>query len=984
MSTKVRLGGCFALAGPALLVCGVTVAQTTGRIDGTVREASGVALAGVAVEATGSKLQGIRTGVTDSGGRYRLPELPPGSYRVRFSLAGFLPQERTVTVSLDAPLRLDLALELAVAENVAVSAETRLVDVASTTTGTSYTSPVVSKLPVQRNYADIVRSNPGVSTDKGETQGRSLALTIYGATSAENQWIIDGINTTNVIKGIQGKAINNEFVEEVEVKTGGYQAEYGGALGGIVNVITKSGGNAFHGEGFAYYDSSGTRAQNVVTSEDAPFGMRITPDQRWDYGVDLGGYIVKDRLWFFGAYNRVDTPGTTSRYVGSDEVPDTLLFPRDQTDNLYSGKLTWNVARSSTLVATVFSDPSEVTGAALVGTGLPVTTVIVSPDPGTWESRRELGGTDYGARFSQLAGSAAVFVVQGSRHQDRFELFPSGAGRAVRQENWTCDDATHGTPDDPCQIPVEPNSASGGLGSIDGNTQRNSSQRDQFRGDATFYLGGHEIKAGGSYQDGTTASVGSFTGGQVVAKFHEYGQLYYRHDFYVRSPADLTPADHISKAQAVEKGAYLQDMWRVAPGLTVNAGLRWDQADLRDYRGATVVKTTGQWQPRLGVVWDPWHDGTTKLYAFAGRFYYSLPTDLAIQAFGATVEEITYNFDPIDRTSDPSVIGHPPLPPNTIGSSEQVDSGIKGIYQNELTVGIEKLLDPTLSVGLKATYRSLGRMIEDRCDLDYSAPENNASSCAIVNPGSSGRYARGDFTACNGLDEPFYECGIRGAPATPAARRVYRGIEVLARKSVSRFWLQASYAYSSLRGNLDGGVNENFKVGQTDPGWTADFDYPPFWYQSDGRLFLDRPHQARLDMSYTTPFGLFAGLGAYAQSGAPLNKRGYFNAVYGGANVFLVPRGGVGRMPTLWEASLTVGYPIAVGPATVTLEAYLYNAFNNQIRTNQDVGYTVFAPPEGYPDTLYNPSVPSNNPDYGKILNRQEPRLFRAAVRVSF
>ena len=975
----------IALFWQALIYCGAAAsAQTTGRIEGTVREISGPVLPGVTVEATSPKLQRFRAAVTDAGGRFRLPELPPGQYRVLAKLSGFLPEERLVTVSLDSPITLDLALTLAVSENVSVSAETRLLDVASTTTGTSYTSQVTAKLPVARNYADIVRSNPGVSTDKGETQGRSLALTIYGATSAENQWIIDGIDTTNVLKGIQGKAINNEFVEEVEVKTGGYQADYGGALGGVINVITKSGGNAFHGEVFAYYDSSAMRAQQAVTSQDAPFGMRITPDQRWDYGVDLGGFIVKDRLWFFGAYNRVDTPGTTSRYVGTDEVPETLLFPRDQTGNLYSGKLTWNVARGSTLVATVFSDPSEVSGAALVGTGLPVTSVIVSPDPGTWESRRELGGTDYGVRLSQLVGSAAVFLVQGSRHEDRFELFPSGAGRAVRQEDWTCDDATPGTPDDPCQIPVEPNSVSGGLGSIDGNTQRNSSRRDQFRADATFYLGGHEIKAGGGYQRGTTTSVSSFTGGQVVAKFNEHGQLYYRHDFYVRSQADPTLGDRIVKGQSVEKGAYLQDTWRVAPELTVSAGLRWDQEDLRDYRGATVLETTGQWQPRLGVVWDPSRNGTMKVYAFAGRFYYLLPTDLSIQAFGATVEQLTYNFDPVDRTPDPSVIGHPPIPPNTIGSSEQVDSGIKGIYQDELTVGIEKLLDPTLSVGLKATYRRLGRMIEDRCDLDLLALENNGSSCAIVNPGSSGRYARGDFTACNGLDGDAYECGIPGAPATPAARRVYRGIEIMVRKSVSRFWLQASYAYSSLRGNLDGGVNENFKVGQTDPGWTADFDYPPFWYQSDGRLFLDRPHQARLDMSYTTPFGLFAGLGAYVQSGAPLNKRGYFNAFYGGANVFLVPRGGAGRMPTLWEGSLTVGYPIAVGQATVTLQAYLYNVFNNQIRTNQDVGYTVFAPPEGYPGTLYDPSVPPNNSDYGKILNRQEPRLFRAAVRVSF
>src|SRR5207237_3613001 len=108
-----------------------------------------------------------------------------------------------------------------------------------------------------------VRANPGVNVDRGENQGRALSLTIYGATSVENQYIIDGVNTTNVIKGFQGKAINGEFIQEVEVKTGGYQAEYGRALGGVINVITKSGGNDFHGDGFVYYDSAAWQAERV-------------------------------------------------------------------------------------------------------------------------------------------------------------------------------------------------------------------------------------------------------------------------------------------------------------------------------------------------------------------------------------------------------------------------------------------------------------------------------------------------------------------------------------------------------------------------------------------------------------------------------------------------------------------------------------------------------------------------------------------------
>ncbi len=903
--------------------------------------------------------------------------MPPGKYRIKASLEGFETVEESVTVSLDATAPLDLKLKLIVREAVTVTGEVPLVDVTSTTTGSNYTSRVVAKLPVARNYADIVRSNPGVDSDRAETQGRALALTIYRATSAENQWIIDGINTTNVIKGFQGKAINNEFIEEVEVKTGGYQAEYGRALGGIINVITKSGGNQFRGDVFTYYDSDSTRARQIVTSEDNLTGMRVTPARRWDYGLDLGGYVFKDRLWFFAAYDRIETPGTVSRYVSTPSVPNTLLFPRDQTDNLYSGKLTWNLANRTTLVLTGFSDPSDINGAARVGVGF-LGGLISNPDPATWESRRKIGATDFALRFNQLFGSSGVFVAQASRHQDRFEFFPSGASAFVRQEDWTCEG---GTPETPCDQPVEPNSVSGGLGAYGGPNQNNHSKRDQLRADVALYAGNHEFKLGGDYQDGRTTAVTSITGGQQVNKYSEFGQVYYDHFFFAKSPTDLTPTDNVLQSRGIDTGFFLQDTWRVASGLTVNLGLRWDEQDMRDYLGDTVLKTTAEWQPRLGIVWDPGKSGKMKVYASAGRFYFSLPNLLSVFAYGSTTGLDTFNFDPVDTKQATGVIGHPRAFVSVQGFAEPVDTQIKGIYQDELTLGVEKLLDPTLSVGVKGTYRRLGRAIEDRCDLDYTRAENNYFSCAIVNLGSNGKYARGDFPACNGLDGAFYQCQD-GAPPTPEAKRLYRGIELMGRKSFKdKLWLQASYVYSSLRGNFDGAVNES--SGQTFPGVNGDFDYPFWVHNGYGKLFLDRPHKFRLDASYTTPLKLFVGLQAFVQSGAPLNQQGYFNQFY--SDIQLVPRGDAGRLPTLWEANLTLGYPVVVGPVTITAQAYVYNLFNNQIATQQDVFYTIRRPP-GYPNTLYDVNVPADrvNPNYGKILARQDPRLIRGAVKISF
>ena len=239
-----------------LVCCGSlpALAQQSGAIEGIVSDANGSPLPGVSIEVRSSSLQGTRTSVTDAGGRFRFPVLNPGVYTVGAALAGFGRVEKTnVRVGLGATAVVHATMSPSVKGEVVVTGEAPVVDTTTTTAGTNYRAEVIDRLPVGRNYADVVKLQPGVQTDSGETQGRSLALSIYGSTSAENLYLIDGVNTTNVIKGFQGKAINAEFVEEVEVKTGGYQAEYGRNTGGVVNVITKQGGNELHGGVFAYY-----------------------------------------------------------------------------------------------------------------------------------------------------------------------------------------------------------------------------------------------------------------------------------------------------------------------------------------------------------------------------------------------------------------------------------------------------------------------------------------------------------------------------------------------------------------------------------------------------------------------------------------------------------------------------------------------------------------------------------------------------------
>lgn len=966
-----------------LLHAGAGGAQTAGAIGGRVVDSSSSALSGATVEATGSSLP-TRAARTGNDGGFLLPGMPPGTYRLRVSLAGFRPAESQVDVAAGVTSNVDFSLEVAIEESVLVANSPLAVDLTSTATGTSYGATVISRLPVVRNYADVVTSNPGVSLDRGETQGgRNLPLAIDGATSAENQWSIDGVNTTGVAFGTQGKAISREFVEEVQVVTGGYPAEYGRALGGLVTVVTKSGGNQLHGEGFLYFDSFDTIAQKVFRPEEDSSlqSMGFTAGDRFDYGVDLGGYILKDRLWFFAGYNPVHLGAEVSRVTPSRDVSIDDRFPLDSADAIYSGKLTWNVSPETTLVGTVFADRFSSSGAAAADPRQTFGTIGVrapfSLDPATWDSRTNQGGTDYGIRLTQLLGVRAALTAQASSHHDRNDLTPTGDGVNYRLQ--TCEG---GTPDDPCNPPrADPISESGGFGVV---PTGNVSSRRQFAAGVAIFEGNHALKAGGDYLDDRTQGTSYWTGGSSLRLLNEYGQLYYLHRFYSVSADDPTPVPSIfSAARALDSSAYAQDSWRIAAGVTLNVGLRWDGQRTKDYVGRTVLSLVEQWQPRLGLAWDPWHDGRTRISASLGRFSYDLPTEQAAAAFGDFTVRSVYNFDPNSLVQDPNVIHYSQSIVESGGGpfGSPVDPGVRAAYQDELTIGAERLLNSSLTVGLQATYRRLGTAIENRCDLNPDDPLANGSTCAIINPGSNAIFARGGVSTCNGLDGDWLDCDLSDQ-ATPPAKRIYRGIQLLARYAVgTRLWIQASYVYSSLRGNYDGGVNEN-TYGEATPGGNSDFDFPALWHNAYGILSLDRPHRGRLDGYWASPWRVSLGLRSFVESGAPRNRMGWFDDTYGSA-VYLLPRGSAGRLPVLWRVDLTLQYPIAIGPATLTVEGSLENVFNKQIPISRDDAWSN-GPPEGFPATIFDPDQDQNNSNYGKVTGRQDPRAFRAAMHISF
>jgi outer membrane receptor protein involved in Fe transport len=1022
----------------------LSIGQTTGTVEGAVTDQSGGALPGVTVEVASSSLQGTRTATTGADGRFRFPSLPPGRYTVTGSLPGFGDVQKTAVVTLDATVTVNLQMNLAATAAVTVTGEAPVVDSTSTTTGTNYEAKVIDKLPVSRNYADVVFLQPGVQADFGETQGRSLAISIYGSTSAENLFLIDGVNTTNVIKGLQGKDINSEFVQEVEVKTGGYQAEYGRNTGGVVNVITKAGSNDFHGGAFGYYNDTGMRGDMVDVYDtpdysetgDAQSGNYVlSKDVRQEWGMDLGGFFLKDRIWFFGAYDRVQINQNLQMLDLGNPQTFGNEYPRSIVQNKYSGKITLNLLQGTSVVGTVFSDAQTQQGALVVP---------ASNDPVTYAGRQDVGGPDYGARLNQLLGASGIFTFQYAQHEDRYATAPSGVDRpGVRDRSVSPNGAFFTTavpPDSPAYPP--------GYGPVGGPTQNNEGRRHYYGGAFTAYLGNHEVKLGGDYQDDDTIGATYFTGQNLLTvrpclnATQEPGgtsycdlskapwwtningdtrQVFFQHAAFAAGTANdyhIVPEAPFN-VPTRRYSAFLQDQWRILPTLTANLGIRWDTESFYGLDPITgpfkAFSLTNQWSPRIGVVWDFVGDGTSKLYASAGRFYYALPTDLNARVYTANSFVQTYNYDLSSLTQD----GDAPRRELFQGGNaegEPIDPGMKASYQDELTIGVEKALDPTLSVGLKGTYRTLGRTIEDRCDLDYLDPLANGSQCALFNPGGTGPAASGQITTCNGSENPTDPTAGQGCtdgaqPGLPGvaigpAKRIFRGIELTARKTFTNaLWAQLSFLYSSLEGNYSGAIRE--ASGQTDPGINADFDYHQFLDNAYGDLELDRPVQARIDAVYTAPFGLSAGLGFYVRSGIPISRQGWFNSFYP-RELFLDQRGTLAREPTDYDMNLSASYAFEVGPVIITPMLYLYNVINRQtvVNVNQSFnpngsfvtnpaspfyGQAGVEPGTARADgTICESATPcTDNPDYLKaqprnLSGRTNPRLLRVALKITF
>jgi Carboxypeptidase regulatory-like domain len=673
---------CLALLLGFWLVAAPAHAQelTTGTIAGKVMDPAGKPIPGAVIISTSQS--GTRTAEADVNGNYILPFLRPGLYTLRVEAPGGFNTviQNDVVVSLNQRTQINFTLEPGKTETVTVKAASPLVDTKSTSSGTSFNyKDFADAVPIGRSFTDTFAVAPGVVSGLGTGQGN---YSISGASGLENSYIIDGVNVTNtgfggigaynIIYGSLGTGVTSEFLDEVQIKEGGFEAEYGQALGGIINTIVKSGTNDFKGSVVWYSTPNAFRS----TSERALLDTgtaNVVGQQTNDFAFSVGGPIVKDKLFYFVSYNPVLTatdiraqrlinPAYTPASAGVaafDEmassnaysVTDPLAFPSagrtlgaHRIANNYAAKISWQASPKHQVELTFFGDPAR-------GRNGPQRDVNNAIGQALSDQYAIGGGASeisYGAHNQALKWSA-VFTpkffmeAQVSHKNGRFrETSALNDTRYRDRRNLLEFIRGADTYDDPIlgitSLDLKPvETFRGGVGTISNQDDQNTQYSLKF----TNILGKHEIKYGAEYDNIRYRERTTYTGpsidvviptsdpltgipdGGTIPLTTRGGVLV---DVRNGSGADPTIAFDGSNTYRVVRGRigpelpfttakdmnlFLQDTWSIGSHFTIKAGLRWTQETIDGAGQFTLPIGSQNFTDPSGVTYRIFTPGST-------------------------------------------------------------------------------------------------------------------------------------------------------------------------------------------------------------------------------------------------------------------------------------------------------------------------------------------------------------------------------------
>jgi hypothetical protein len=993
MSHVRRFGHVAAILVAALISLQAAAAaqDTSGTLRGVVSDPQGLPIPAVTVILNGP--QGMKTTTTDGGGRFTIPFLTPAEYDVRAEMQGFKAFEQSkVAVGLGQSVDVAIKLEVGgVAETVNITAGAPELDMRSTAIGASISSELVQIVPVGRRLADTLYLAPGVSSS--DAVGR-MNPSISGGSGLDNLYIIDGVNVTSAGYGGLGsfstifRSLGNatpfDFIKDIQVKTGGYDAEYGESIGGVVNVVTKSGSNDLRGSLFAYTRPQGL--ESSWTKVQTPNGTVQTLGSRTsDGGAEGGGPIVRNHLFFFGA---IDPSREVQTFQAPQGFPLLSLGGVDRVRDAvsYSAKATFQLNDRHRVDASFFGDPSK----GLDGPQRPSSLLVQTTSQ---FSALSYGGHSQTVRYQGVVSSSWLLEASYGRALNDFTETPDA-------NTWQYRDMT-----------VTPNVRSGGIG---GYEPGNHGVNNQYAIKSTHVFRGHEIKYGVQSDRADWNQLQAYTGptftapngqqtasGAIIRILSDpaLGKIYRVSNAFFGSGAATTQS---------YQNAFVQDSWRIGTRVTINPGIRVEHQTIN---GNTISDWSlgANWAPRIGGVVDATGDGRTKVFASWGRFYARVPNDLAARVLsGETIVTTADYFDagltrPIPNGT---LAGGTSNHFTTVGGAagDSVDPNARMPYLNEVIVGVEREILPRTSISLRYTYRDVGRIVEDEANcpvVAYFLPQTGAIcgnvSFVLTNPSSQ--------TPINPAAIAAFPAFANVSFADPARR--YHAVDVtLTRRLADNWSATASYRWSQLRGNYEGFFRDD--NGQSDPGMSTLYDFPqndPTFtaigaqagFQGDirnlgdpnGILPLDRPNQFKVFGNYMVR-QLNLGVGLYGSSGAPLTMLAAHPIPgYTGGEIPVGPRGSgiqtvdgfMTRTPFTTQVDFQAAYNVKIDARRrLTVMADIFNLFDQHAVLNYDTFASLaFGSPA--------------NPNFGQPTSSvqnvagpqiQAPRQVRLGVRFSF